>query len=66
MLFDRTLVLDPEEELRFVVDRAPRVALTIDGRELGELGPATRSTCTGGARPARLVDLRPRATSTRS
>jgi NAD+ kinase len=59
MLFDRSLVLGPEEELRFVVDERP-VALTLDGQELGHLDAGDAITCTGGPRPARIVSLGPR------
>jgi len=37
MLFDRSLVLSELEEISFVVSNGRNVALTIDGRELGEL-----------------------------
>ena len=37
MLFDRSLVLSEHEEVSFVVSNGRNVALTIDGRELGEL-----------------------------
>jgi NAD+ kinase len=55
MLFDRSLVLDPDEELRFAVADDRSVILTLDGRELGELNPGDRVTCTGGPYPARVV-----------
>ena len=59
MLFDRSLVLGAEEELRFVVDERP-VALTLDGQELGHLDAGDAVTCTGGPRPARIVSFGPR------
>ena len=37
MLFDRSLVLGPEEELQFLVADERPVVLTLDGRELGQL-----------------------------
>jgi NAD+ kinase len=55
MLFDRALVLDPDEELRFTVDAARSAMLTLDGREMGELDAGDSVTCTGGAKPARIV-----------
>lgn len=60
MLFDRSLVLDDEEELRFAVTHAQPAVLTIDGREIGELGVGDTVTCTGGRHPARVVTLKPR------
>jgi len=45
MLFDRSLVLGEAEELAFVVSKGRNVALTIDGRELGELCSGDRIRC---------------------
>jgi NAD+ kinase len=60
MLFDRSLVLDAEETLRFSVCDDRSVVLTADGRELGELAAGDTVSCTGGPRPARIVTLGPR------
>jgi NAD+ kinase len=60
MLFDRSLVLAPEEELRFTVCDDGSVVLTADGRELGELAAGDAVTCRGGDRPARIVTFGPR------
>jgi NAD+ kinase len=60
MLFDRTLVLDADEELELVVGDDRPVLLTIDGRERGELAPGDLVRCTGGPRPARVVTFGPR------
>lgn len=60
MLFDRTLVLDAEEELRLTVAADRSVALTLDGRELGPLDQGDTITCTGGPKPARIVTFGPR------
>jgi NAD+ kinase len=60
MLFDRSLVLDDEESLRFTVCDDRSVVLTADGRELGELAGGDTVTCTGGPLPARIVSLGPR------
>jgi NAD+ kinase len=57
MLFDRSLVLDPEEELRFTVDETRGVQLTVDGRQLGLLDDGDTVTCTGGPKPARIVSF---------
>ena len=57
MLFDRSLVLDAEEELRFTVDQPQGVVLTLDGRSLGGLDLCDTVTCTGGAKPARIVSF---------
>lgn len=55
MLFDRSLVLDADEELTFTVDEPRGVLLTLDGVELGVLDLGDTVTCTGGAKPARIV-----------
>ena len=60
MLFDRALVLDPEETLRLSVCDDRSVVLTADGRELGELAGGDAVTCTGGPWPARIVTFAPR------
>lgn len=60
MLFDRSLVLDGEEELSFVVVDERTVVLTLDGRELGLVETGATITCTKGPRPARIVTFGPR------
>ncbi len=60
MLFDRSLVLDAEEDLELTVTDDRTVLLTIDGRELGVLETGAVVRCTGGPRPARVVTFGPR------
>jgi NAD+ kinase len=60
MLFDRSLVLAPEETLCFSVCDERSVVLTADGRELGELAAGDTVSCRGGDRPARIVTFGPR------
>ena len=60
MLFDRSLVLDGEEELSFVVVDERTVVLTLDGRELGLVETGATITCTRGPQPARIVTFGPR------
>jgi NAD+ kinase len=60
MLFDRSLVLDADEELRFVVVDERNAVLTLDGRLLGTLEPGDTVVCTAAERPARIVVLGPR------
>jgi NAD+ kinase len=55
MLFDRTLVLDPDAELRLVVHGHRAATLSVDGRNLGELGVDDSIVCTAADRSARLV-----------
>jgi len=57
MLFDRSLVLDPEEELRFTVSDAAGAFMTVDGRELGQLDLHDTVTCTAGPKSARIVSF---------
>jgi NAD+ kinase len=60
MLFDRSLVLAEHEEIAFVVVNGRNVALTIDGRELGELCSGDRVRCRVADEPLRLVSVQPR------
>ncbi|MDP9336112.1 MAG: NAD(+)/NADH kinase [Actinomycetota bacterium] len=60
MLFDRSLVLSEHDEVAFVVVNGRNVALTIDGRELGELCTGDRVRCRVAREPLRLVSVRPR------
>jgi NAD+ kinase len=55
MLFDRSLVLGPDEELRFRVTGDRPVVLTIDGCDHGSLAPGDEVACTAGPKPARIV-----------
>ena len=55
MLFDRSLVLGPDEELRFQVTGDRPVVFTIDGSDHGSLAPGDEVTCTAGPKPARIV-----------
>jgi len=61
MLFDRSLVLGPDETVRVeVLDGRPAV-LTVDGQDLGPLGPGDALTCRSGSHDAHFVALgRPR------
>jgi NAD+ kinase len=55
MLFDRTLVLEPTAQLRLVVQGHRAATLSVDGRNLGELGEGDSIICTAADRSARLV-----------
>jgi NAD+ kinase len=55
MLFDRSLVLDADEELRFTIVDDRSVVITLDGRELGNLEQGDTVTCTAGPKSARIV-----------
>jgi NAD+ kinase len=57
MLFDRSLVLDPEEEPRFTVTDAAGALMTVDGRELGHLDLDDTVICTAGPKSARIVSF---------
>ena len=60
MLFDRSLVLDAEEELHLTVTDARSVVLTVDGRVRGDLDEGDTVTCTAGPKAARIVTFGPR------
>ena len=55
MLFDRSLVLEPETLLRITVSGHRPASLAIDGRMVGELVPGEGIECTASPHPARLV-----------
>jgi NAD+ kinase len=55
MLFDRSLVLAPDSEIRVdVLDDRPS-ELAVDGMETAQLAPGDAIVCTASAEPARLV-----------
>jgi NAD+ kinase len=60
LLFDRSLVLEPDEVVRLVLDGPVRAALVVDGSAVVPLGPGDAVSCRGGEHPARLVTFRPR------
>jgi NAD+ kinase len=60
MLFDRALVLAPEESVRFTVFDDRSVLLIADGRDVGELAKGDVVSCTAGPLPARIVTFGPR------
>ena len=60
MLFDRTLVLEPSAEVRLVVQGHRPATVSVDGRNLGELGEGDAIVCTAADQTARLVSGGPR------
>lgn len=60
MLFDRALVLAPDEDVRLVVAGSRPAGLTVDGRDVGELQPGDTLRCSAASQPARMVIVRPR------
>ncbi|HEX9529974.1 MAG TPA: NAD(+)/NADH kinase [Acidimicrobiales bacterium] len=56
MLFDRSLVLEPEEEVRLDILDGSRAELLLDGRSTGELVAGDAVTCRA-ATPAKLVSF---------
>lgn len=60
MLFDRTLVLEPEARLRLTVRGHRPATLSVDGSNLGDLQEGDAIVCTAAARSARLVTFGPR------
>lgn len=55
MLFDRSLVLQPDCLVRVTVAGDRTAGVSVDGRAGGSLAPGDSVVCTGSARPARLV-----------
>lgn len=60
MLFDRTLVLEPDTELRITVAGHRPAALSVDGRMLGQLRRGDGIVATAADHAARLVIFSPR------
>ncbi|HET9728644.1 MAG TPA: NAD(+)/NADH kinase [Acidimicrobiia bacterium] len=60
MLFDRSLVLGPTEEVELRVSEGRSVFLTLDGRELGELLAGDRVRAAAATEPLRLASVAPR------
>ncbi len=60
MLFDRTLVLDDDSQVRLTVSDHRPAALVIDGRSMGDLDPGDRVTCRASRTVAHLVMFGPR------
>ncbi|HEY6531693.1 MAG TPA: NAD(+)/NADH kinase [Acidimicrobiales bacterium] len=60
MLFDRTLVLNDDAEVRLTVAGQRPAALVVDGRSIGELQPGDVVRCRAAAHVARLVMSGPR------
>lgn len=60
MLFDRSLVLDATEELRFDVTDGRPVLLTLDGHYLAELATGDSVVCRVAPSPALLATFGPR------
>ena len=59
-LFDRPLVLEPEQSVRIEVAGPRPAVLVLDGRSVDALGPGDAVECRGGPAPARLVTFGPR------
>jgi NAD+ kinase len=60
MLFDRTLVLEPDTVVRIDVRGDRPAALSVDGRTVGTLCEGDAVVCTASAHTARLVTFGPR------
>jgi len=60
MLFDRSMVLSPELEVRLEVLGHRPATLSLDGRNVGLLHEGDALVCTASATPARIVTLQPR------
>jgi NAD+ kinase len=60
MLFDRTLVLEPDVSLRLEVAGHRDAALVVDGRLLGLVSPGASITCRAASEQAHLVTFGPR------
>jgi NAD+ kinase len=60
MLFDRSLVLEPDTVLRLTVTGHRAAALAVDGRMIDELQPGDGIECTASPHQGRLVVFGPR------
>jgi len=59
MLFDRSLVLGPDETVEVEVDGPRSVGLAVDGQHVATLGVGDRVTCSESDHPALFVRLQP-------
>ncbi len=57
MLFDRVLVLSPDDHVRMVVEGSRPAVVSVDGRQHAVLGEGDVVTCTSASTSARLVRL---------
>lgn len=57
MLFDRVLVLSPDDHVRMVVEGNRPAVVSVDGRQTAVLGEGDVVTCTAASTSARLVRL---------
>jgi NAD+ kinase len=55
MLFDRSLVVEPDEEVTLRLTGGANAALVLDGSQPAELGPGDVVTCRGSDTPVRIV-----------
>ena len=60
MLFDRSMIVMPDLEVRLEVLGHRPATLSIDGRNIGQLHEGDAIVCTASATPARLVSFKPR------
>jgi NAD+ kinase len=60
MLFDRSMVVEDDEQIRFVVTDSQPAELVVDGRNIGNLEPDEELVCTSGASDALLVTFEER------
>ncbi|HEX9683748.1 MAG TPA: NAD(+)/NADH kinase [Acidimicrobiales bacterium] len=60
MLFDRSLVLEPESCVRVTVEDDRAATVSVDGRNLGQLPEGGVVECSAAERSARIVTFRPR------
>jgi len=60
MLFDRPLVLAPEEWLHLEIAEPRSALVVLDGRSIARLEPGDAVVCRAGETPARLVTFAPR------
>ena len=61
MLFDRSMILAPDEEIAIEVLGHRPASVTVDGRPLGVLQPGDRVACRRATPPARFVRFAPRS-----
>lgn len=57
MLFDRSLVLEPGEEVRLELIDGRRATVVVDGAPVADLAPGQAVVCRASPQPARLVDF---------
>ncbi|MCL5886169.1 MAG: NAD(+)/NADH kinase [Actinobacteria bacterium] len=57
MLFDRPLVLEPDEDVTLRIEGTRSATFLVDGKEISNVGPGGELRCRGSSQPVRVVKM---------